>query len=130
MRTLAYFLLALLGIAQTAIFTSCVDARGPGWSLTAVGTDAASIEAAASGFHATDLKNSPALKLIADPILRYITVTGAVKMLRDGLAYLKLLDNNRVALFQAGTDRQIGLVQAKSAADIAQLQAAAATAKP
>jgi hypothetical protein len=126
MKTLACSLLGIWAIAAASICTSCINAGGDGsqWHITAVGTDADQIEAAAAGFKAQGMKNSTALKMVVDPVMRYITVAGAVKMIRDGLAYFKVLDNNRVALFKAGTDRQIGLVQAKSAADVAQLDAA------
>ena len=53
----------VLPLAAPGIFlVSCVNAHGPGWSITALGTDAAEIEAAASGFKAKEMNNSNALK--------------------------------------------------------------------
>ena len=63
-------------------------------------------------------------------VVRYITVEGAVKILRDGYAYLKHLSDNKIALYEAGTKRQIGLVNANSTADVARLDAAARNATP
>lgn len=121
-------LLSLLLCA--ALLPSCMVARGQNWTFASFGTDAKKVHASADSLDIEELDQSTGMKIVGDVVKKWITMDAAVKMLRDGYAYLKHVSDNKIALYKAGTDRQIGLVNAQSAADVAKLDAAARNAVP
>lgn len=127
--TLHTLILIVASLALGMNCVSCFNASGVGWQVTAFGTNAKHVHAGPDGVDVDDMDNATVLKEIVRLGVRYITMVQAVKLLENGVAYLKELNGGKLALYKAGTDRQIGLIDAKSAAEIAKIKETAAAAE-
>lgn len=88
--------LAASALLAVVMLSSCVNAKGPGWSFTAVGTDADDLDMSATGLKAQKLRNSPALKHIKDGVTDIARIVGTNKLIQSGIDATKSLGTSTI----------------------------------